>query len=93
MAVLRPRLQLCRERNSADGRLDWQALGYSADETTILTSFPPVAPEIVPTEIPTEVPTDVPTEEPTEVPVEEPTEEPIDKAPGKGAAGAYPGQE
>jgi hypothetical protein len=65
----------CGDCHTADGRLDFAALGYNGEEVALLTVFPPVAPE--PTEVPVE-PTAVPTEEPapTDVPVEPVEEEP-----------------
>lgn len=58
----------CAECHTADGRLDFAALGYSDEEVTKLTVFPPAEPAPEPTEEPAVV------EEPADV-VEEPAVE------------------
>lgn len=72
----------CESCHSAEGRLDFKALGYEAERAAILITFPPVAPTPEPTPEPTEEPTAEPTEvPPTEVPptdVPEPTEAPAE---------------
>ena len=84
----------CDECHSADGRFDWEALDYSANESTILASFPPLATTPEPTEVPTEEQTEKPTEEPTPVPTnasEFPTAEPEpNEAPEETASASSP---
>ena len=87
----------CESCHAADGRLDFEALGYEAERAAILMTFPPVEPS--PTPEPTEEPTAEPTEvPPTEVPpteIPEPTEAPVEEeapaeAPVEEANGGIP---
>ena len=76
----------CQECHTADGRLDFAALGYAEEDVTKLTSFPPADPaeeveEAEETEEVEEVEEEPVAEEPA---VEEPVEEPA--APASGSA-------
>jgi octaheme c-type cytochrome (tetrathionate reductase family) len=70
----------CQECHAAEGRLDFAALGYSEEDVTKLTVFPPADPTPEPTEEP------APTEEP-EV-VEEPAVEEVATEPDAPASGS-----
>ncbi len=65
---------ICTDCHAETGRLDWVALGYTAEEAAGLSAFPP---SLSAAEEPTPEPTPEPAivEEPTEEPAPEPTEE------------------
>jgi hypothetical protein len=59
----------CTACHSAEGVLDFAALGFAEEEVARLSEVPSL-----------EAPVEEPVEEPTEEPVEEPTEEPAEEA-------------
>lgn|SRR5574341_492606 len=74
----------CAECHSAEGRLDWAALGYGEDEIALLTTFPPVQATPEPTPVPTEEATEV-----AQAPVEE--DSPAEEAPAEDETAAATG--
>ncbi len=80
----------CTSCHDPEGRLDFAALGYSPDQVTVLTSFPPAAPEAEEAEeIAEEVEEAEPAESMDEAPEEETGAEP-EAADSSASAGVSP---